>query len=169
MAEGVLRGWIGLRTRIRGLSLPLFASPLIPAALLGALGGDESIVLGSALGFGASVLAARVARRGHKGDGDRAAAIMGVGTGLAAWLAAGMGVISPFVVAAGAFFGTRMSFRALPETPPPPPPAPPAARRVCRRARRRTVCRTGKARAVRRRRVVRRSVKARRVVRRARR
>jgi hypothetical protein len=124
--ENVLKGWIGWRTRARGFGLPFFASPLIPAALFGALGGDERIVLGSALGFGASVLAARVLRRGRKGDADRAAWIMAVGTGLAGWLAAGLGMIFPFVLAAGAFFGTRMSFQALPETEPPPPPAPPA-------------------------------------------
>jgi hypothetical protein len=126
MVDNVLKGWIGWRTRTRGLGLPVFASPLIPAALLGALGGDERIVLGSALGFGLSVVAARVLRRGRKGDADRAAAIMAAGTGLSAWLAAGLGVIFPFVLAAGAFFGTRMSFEALPETAPPPPPAPPA-------------------------------------------
>lgn len=124
--DGALKGWIGLRTRARGFGLPFFASPLIPAALLGAIGGDESIVLGSALGFGLTVLAARVLRRGRRGDTDRAAWIMAVGTGLAAWLAAGMGVVFPFVLAAGAFFGTRMSFQALPETAPPPPPIPPA-------------------------------------------
>jgi hypothetical protein len=124
--DNVLKGWIGLRTRARGFGLPFFASPLIPAALLGAIGGDERIVLGSALGFGFSVLAARVLRRGRKGDADRAAWIMAVGTGLAAFFAAGLGTIFPFVLAAGAFFGTRMSFQALPETAPPPPPVPPA-------------------------------------------
>ena len=123
--DNVLKGWIGLRTRARGFGLPFFASPLIPAALLGAIGGDESIVLGSALGFGLTVVAARVLRRGRRGDADRAAWIVAVGTGLAAWLAAGLGVIFPFVLAAGAFFGTRMSFQALPETAPPPPPLPP--------------------------------------------
>jgi hypothetical protein len=125
MAENVLKGWIGLRTRTRGFGLPFFASPLILAALFGALGGDERIVAGSVLGFGLSVLAARVLRRGRKGDADRAAWIMAVGTGLAAWLAAGLGVVFPFVLAAGAFFGTRMSVRALPEVEPPPSPAPP--------------------------------------------
>jgi hypothetical protein len=123
--DGVLKGWIGLRTRTRGFGLPFFASPLIPAALFGAIGGDERIVLGSALGFGLSVLAARVLRRGRKGDADWAAWIMAVGTGLAAFFAAGLGTIFPFVLAAGAFFGTRMSFQALPETAPPPPPVPP--------------------------------------------
>ncbi len=126
MVDTVLKSWIGWRTRTRGFGLPFFASPLIPAALFGALGGDERIVLGSALGFGLSVVAARVLRRGRKGDADRAAAVMAVGTGLAAWIAAGMGLIFPFVLAAGAFFGTRMSFQALPEAAPPPPPTPPA-------------------------------------------
>ncbi len=126
MVDTVLKSWIGWRTRTRGFGLPFFASPLIPAALFGALGGDERIVLGSALGFGLSVVAARVLRRGRKGDADRAAAVMAVGTSLAAWLAAGMGLIFPFVLAAGAFFGTRMSFQALPEAAPPPPPTPPA-------------------------------------------
>ncbi|MBD0272858.1 MAG: hypothetical protein ICV73_13130 [Acetobacteraceae bacterium] len=125
MVDNALRGWIGFRTRTRGFGLPFFASPLIPAALLGALGGDERIVAGSALGFGLSVLAARVLRRGRKGDANRAAWIMAVGTGLAAGLAADLGVIFPFVLAAGAFFGTRMSFEALPESAPPLPPAPP--------------------------------------------
>lgn len=126
MADNVLKGWIGLRTRARGFGLPFFASPLIPAALLGAIGGDEMIVAGSALGFGLTMLAARVLRRGRRGDTDLAAWIMAAATGSAAGLAAGMGVIFPFVLATGAFFGTRMSFQALPETAPPPvPPTPP--------------------------------------------
>jgi hypothetical protein len=125
MADNVLKGWIGLRTRARGFGLPFFASPLIPAALLGAIGGDEMIVAGSALGFGLTMLAARVLRRGRRGDTDLAAWIMAAATGSAAGLAAGMGVIFPFVLATGAFFGTRMSFQALPETAPPPPPVPP--------------------------------------------
>ena len=126
MMDAALKGWVGLRTRARGLGLPFFASPLIPAAVLGALGGDEWIVLGSGLGFGLTVVASRVLRRGHKGDTDLAAGIMAAATGSAAWLAAGMGVVFPFVLAAGAFFGTRMAFQALPETTPPPPPVPPA-------------------------------------------
>jgi hypothetical protein len=125
MADNVLKGWIGLRTRARGFGLPFFASPLIPAALLGAIGGDEMIVAGSALGFGLTMLAARVLRRGRRGDTDLAAWIMAAAAGSAAGLAAGMGVIFPFVLATGAFFGTRMSFQALPETAPPPPPVPP--------------------------------------------
>ncbi len=74
MVDTVLKSWIGWRTRTRGFGLPFFASPLILAALFGALGGDEWIVLGGVLGFGSTVAAARVLRRGRKGDADRAAA-----------------------------------------------------------------------------------------------
>ena len=84
LSRGALGAWIGLRTRWRGLALPVFASSLLPAALFAGIGGDERIVTGSALGFGASLLAARILRRGRQGDANRAAWIMAVGTGLAA-------------------------------------------------------------------------------------
>jgi hypothetical protein len=125
MLRDLLDGWIGLRARWRGYGLPIFASPLLPAALIAAIGGDEQIVLGSALGFGASLLAARVLRRGRQGDANRAAWIMAVGTGLAAHFAADLGNIFPFVMAGGALLGTRLMYTALPETAPPPPPEPP--------------------------------------------
>jgi hypothetical protein len=125
MLRDLLDGWIGLRARWRGYGLPIFASPLLPAALIAAIGGDEQIVLGSALGFGASLLAARVLRRGRQGDANRAAWIMAVGTGLAAHFAADLGTIFPFVMAGGALLGTRLMYTALPETAPPPPPEPP--------------------------------------------
>ena len=95
LSRGALGAWIGLRTRWRGLALPVFASPLLPAALFAGMGGDERIVTGSALGFGASLLAARILRRGRQGDANRAAWIMAVGTGLAAHLAADMGGVLP--------------------------------------------------------------------------
>ncbi|MFC7474894.1 hypothetical protein ACFQS7_11050 [Dankookia sp. GCM10030260] len=125
MLRDLLDGWIGLRARWRGYGLPIFASPLLPAALVAAVGGDEKIVLGSALGFGASLLGARVLRRGRRGDAKRASWIMAVGTGLAAHFAADLGTIFPFVMAGGALLGTRLMYTALPETAPPPPPAPP--------------------------------------------
>ncbi|WP_431269646.1 hypothetical protein [Dankookia sp. P2] len=127
MLRDLLDGWIGLRARWRGYGLPIFASPLLPAGLIAAIGGDEKIVLGSALGFGASLLAARVLRRGRQGDANRAAWITAVGTGLAAHFAAGLGTIFPFVMAGGALLGTRLMYTALPETAPPPPPEPPPA------------------------------------------
>lgn len=125
MLRDLLDGWIGLRARWRGYGLPIFASPLLPAALVAAIGGDEKIVLGAALGFGASLLAARRLRRGRQGDAKRASWIMAVGTGLAAHFAADLGTIFPFVMAGGALLGTRLMYTALPETAPPPPPEPP--------------------------------------------
>lgn len=126
----LLDGIVALRARLRGLGLPLYAWPLLPAAIVAALGGDNRIVLGSALGLGFAVLAARRLRRGRKGDTDRAAWLMAIGTGLAAHFAAGLGIIVPIMLAVGAQFGTRMAFEALPEEappePPPPPPPPPA-------------------------------------------
>ncbi|WP_149537393.1 hypothetical protein [Siccirubricoccus phaeus] len=128
MPQRVLGAWIGLRGRWRGYGLPLYASPLLLAGLLGALGGEEKIVLGSALGFGLTLLAARVLRRGREGDIRRASILVAVATGLAAHYAAGLGTIYPFILAFGALYGTRLAYRALPETPapePPPPPEPP--------------------------------------------
>ncbi|MCB4824743.1 hypothetical protein [Roseicella aerolata] len=129
MLRDLLGGWIGLRSRWRGYGLPIFASPLLPAGLIAAIGGDERIVLGSALGFGASLLAARVLRRGRQGDANRASWVMAAGTGLAAHFAAGLGTVFPFVMAGGALLGTRLMYQALPEaappSPPPPPPPPP--------------------------------------------
>ncbi|TDH64155.1 hypothetical protein E2C06_02050 [Dankookia rubra] len=127
MLRDLLDGWIGLRARWRGYGLPVFASPLLPAGLIAAIGGDEQIVLGSALGFGASLLAARVLRRGRQGDTNRAAWITAVGTGLAAHFAADLGTIFPFVMAGGALLGTRLMYTALPEAAPPPPREPPPA------------------------------------------
>ncbi|MDO9711534.1 hypothetical protein [Paracraurococcus lichenis] len=125
MFQDLLDGWIGLRARWRGYGLPIFASPLVLAGLIAAIGGDEQIVLGAALGFGASLLAARRLRRGRTGDANRAAWLMAVGTGLAAHFAADLGTIFPFVMAGGALLGTRLMYQALPEAAPPPPPEPP--------------------------------------------
>lgn len=129
MLDRFLGGWIGLRSRARGIGLPFFAWPLLPAALIAAIGGDEEVVLGSVLGFGLSLLAARVLRRGRRGDASKAAWIMAVATGLTAHLAADLGTVLPFLMGAGALLGTRMMYQALPEAappaPPPPPPPPP--------------------------------------------
>ncbi|MCO6416312.1 hypothetical protein JYK14_09045 [Siccirubricoccus sp. KC 17139] len=129
MPQRVLGAWIGLRGRWRGYGLPIFASPLLLSGLLGAIGGEEKIALGSALGFGLTLLAARVLRRGREGDIRRASWLVAVATGLAAHYAADLGSIFPFILALGALYGTRLSYRALPEAPapePPPPPEPPS-------------------------------------------
>jgi hypothetical protein len=125
MLQQALGAWVGLRTRWRGLALPIFASPLLPAALLFAIDGNERAVTGSALGFGLSLLAARALRRGRTGDGNRASWLMAAGTGLAAGLAGDLGTPMSLIMGAGALFGTRMMYQALPETAPPPPPEPP--------------------------------------------
>ncbi len=125
MLDGLLGGWIGLRSRMRGLGLPVFAWPLLPAALIGAVGGDERIVLGSAAGFGLTLLAARVMRRGRQGDASRASWVMAAATGLTAGLAGNLGMVLPLVMAGGALLGTRMMYQSLPEAAPPPPPSPP--------------------------------------------
>jgi hypothetical protein len=125
MPQRILGAWIGLRGRWRGYGLPIFASPLLLSALIGAIGGADRIVLGSCLGFGLTVLAARVLRRGRRGDIDRAAWLVAAATWLAAHFAAKLGIWFPIILAVGAHFGTRMMYRALPETAPPPPPEPP--------------------------------------------
>ncbi|MBL6458045.1 hypothetical protein JMJ55_22165 [Belnapia sp. T6] len=127
MLDRALGAWIGVRTRWRGLALPIFASPLLPAALVFAIDGQERSVTGAALGFGLSLLAARALRRGRQGDSRKAAWLMAVGTGLAANMAGHLGTPMSLLMAAGALFGTRMMYQALPETPPPPPPELPAA------------------------------------------
>lgn len=129
IVDRALQGAVGVRARLRGLGLPLYTWPLLPAALIAALGGDERIVLGSAFGMGFALLAARRLRRGRRGDAKAASWLMAVGTGLAAHFGAGMGTILPLLMAGGALLGTRLAFEALPEAappePPPPPPEPP--------------------------------------------
>jgi len=125
MLDSFLGGWLGFRARWRGLLLPAFALPLIPAALFAAFAGDERMVAGAAAGLVLSVLAARRLRRGRAGDLRMASWLMAAGAGLAAHFAAGLGAIVPALAAAGALFGTRMLYAELPEAAPPPPPPPP--------------------------------------------
>lgn len=116
---------VAARAQLRGLGLPLFVWPMLPAAILAAIAGEQRIVLGAAFAMGGTALATRALRRGRHGDTKRAAVLMGVGTGLAAHFAAGLGPIVPIMLGFGAFWGTRLAFDALPETAPPPPPEPP--------------------------------------------
>lgn len=125
MLDTFLGGWLGFRARWRGLLLPAFALPLVPAALFAAFAGDERMVAGAAAGLVLSVLAARRLRRGRAGDLRRASWLMAAGAGLAAHFAAGLGAIVPFLAAAGALFGTRMLYAELPESAPPPQPVAP--------------------------------------------
>jgi hypothetical protein len=126
MAGGFLQGWIGLRARYRGLLLPLYAAWLAPAALIYLIGNDTRGVAGCGLGMLLTWLASKRLRRGQQGDTRGAAILLGVGTFLAAHLAAKLHVPLSLLMGAGAFFGTRMLHAELPEAaPPPPPPEPP--------------------------------------------
>ncbi len=117
---------VSIRAQLRGVALPFYVWPMLPAAILGALAGERRIVMGAAFAMGFTFLATRALRRGRHGDTKRAAVLMGVGTGLAAHFAGGLGTIVPVMLGFGAAWGTRLAFDALPEAaPPPPPPEPP--------------------------------------------
>ena len=125
----VARG-VALRARYRGLTLPFFALPLVPAALVYLLANDARGVMGCVAGLGFTFLAAKVLRRGRHGDIRRASWLMAVGTGLAAALAARMAMPLPLLMAALAGYGTRLLYAEIPEAAPEvvvverPPPAP---------------------------------------------
>jgi len=126
MLDGVLRGWIGLRARYRGLVLPFFALPLVPAAFVYALAGRSEGVTGCLLGMFFTWLAVKALRRGRLGDARRAGWLMGIGTMLVALLGARLAMPMPLLLAAMAVAGTRMLYAEIPEVAPPPaPPAPP--------------------------------------------
>ncbi len=126
MLDGLLRGWIGLRARYRGLVLPCFVLPLVPAAFVHALAGRSQGVTGCLLGLFFTWLALKALRRGRTGDARRAGVLMGVGTMLVALLAAKLAMPMPLLLGAMALFGTRLLYAEIPElAPPPPPPAPP--------------------------------------------
>ncbi len=126
MLQALVQAGIGVRARFRGLALPFFALPLVPAALVFALAGQSRGVTGCLLGLGFTALAVRQMRRGRQGDARRAGWLMAVGTGLAAGLAARLAFPMPLVMAGLALLGTRLLYAEIPElAPPPPPPAPP--------------------------------------------
>jgi hypothetical protein len=125
MLDSLLRGWIELRARHRGLVLPFFALPLAPAAFVHALMGSSRGVTGCVLGLLFTWLAVKALRRGRRGDAKRASVLMGVGTLLAALLGAKLAMPMPLLLGLMAFFGTRMLYAEIPEAALPPPPAPP--------------------------------------------
>jgi hypothetical protein len=115
------------RTATRGLLLPLFTLPLVPEVLFETIRGRLSPLLGALLGLGLPWLAVALLRRGHRGDTANAALVMGLATGLVAWLGAEVGVVIPLLLAALAWFATRLLYDgAVREVDPPPRPPPPA-------------------------------------------
>jgi hypothetical protein len=115
-----------VREGVRGLLLPAFTWPLLPDVIVEIARGNTRGVVAAGLGLGLPFLALRVLRRGRAGDTRRAAFIMAATTGIVAGMGAQMGAPLALLLAAGAWFGTRLLYDgAVPEVvPPEPPPAP---------------------------------------------
>ncbi|MFT8244545.1 hypothetical protein [Roseomonas sp. BN140053] len=107
----------------RGLPLLLLASPLLPALLIGLADGQQRTILGTVFGLAGTGAAVALLRRNKRGDRRRAAALLGVGVGLAANFAAGTGPLGGVVLGLAAGFGARFAYAKLRE--PPPEPVPP--------------------------------------------
>jgi len=107
--------------------LPIMALPLLPAAIFNLFALRERPLLGCLLGIGLPFVAARLMRRGRRGDARRAALLMGAAAGLAAGLGAGAGPIIGGIFAFAAWGGTRLLYAEISETSPPAPPRQPSA------------------------------------------
>ncbi|HYF07351.1 MAG TPA: hypothetical protein VD970_06990 [Acetobacteraceae bacterium] len=112
---------------LRGLMLPLATLPLIPATLVNLFSLQDRALLGCLIGLGLPWLAARILRRGRKGDSQKAAILMGGAAAAATALGAGAGPIAAVLLGAGAWGGARLLYDWLPEVEPPKPPPPPRA------------------------------------------
>ena len=110
---------------LRGFMLPLVTLPLIPATLFNLFTLQERALLGCLIGLALPWLAARVLRRGRRGDSQKAALLMGGAAASVAALGAGAGPIVSLLLAAGAWGGARLLYDWLPEVEPPAPPKPP--------------------------------------------
>jgi MFS family permease len=98
---------------------------LLPAAFFNLFAMRQTALLGCLLGIGLPFIAARIMKRGRRGDAKRAAILMGVAAGLATGLGAGAGPIIGLFFALGAWGGTRLLYAEIPEAAPPAPPPPP--------------------------------------------
>jgi hypothetical protein len=126
----------------RGLSLVFFLLPLVPAALINLLSGQIRQLIGTALGLGLGVLAFRMLRRGGRAQETAAVALVGVGTGLTALLAAKLNPVAAVVLGLGAAWGAWLAYTdpkpapRIPEVEPAPPdPLDAAAARIAALAR----------------------------------
>ena len=115
-----------LSRALRGLALPIFALPFLPALFLALASGQSRTITGTIAGLAGVGAAVYLLRRGLRGDARRAAFTIGLGVALAANMAAGTGPVGALVLALAAFVGARWCYGTLPEAAPPPaPPAPP--------------------------------------------
>ena len=116
----------------RGWFLFFMSAPLLLAAVVGLAKGDVSLLAGAG-GAWALVIAGVVgARRGFAAEAEgrappqgfrtQLAVLVGAGTGLAAWLAAGHNPVFAILFGLGAAAGVRLLYG--PDAKPPPPPEP---------------------------------------------
>jgi hypothetical protein len=118
MTEQDLLGRLALRLRrLRGTLLVLLASPLLPALFLALFGGAQRPILGLLLGLGLTVLGVLRLRRGRIRQG---AILVGLATGLAAAMAAGVAPLGAVVFALMAGFGTILLYADAPPAEEPP-------------------------------------------------
>ncbi|UFN50173.1 hypothetical protein LPC08_05990 [Roseomonas sp. OT10] len=112
-----------LSRALRGLALPVFALPFLPALFLALASGQSRTITGVIAGMAGVGATVYLLRRGRHGDSRKAAFVLALGVALAANMAAGTGPVGALVLALAAFVGARWTYGFLPE-PPPPPPAP---------------------------------------------
>jgi hypothetical protein len=110
--------------------LPMMGVAILPAAFFNLFAMRQSALIGCLLGIGLPFIAARIMKRGRRGDAKRAAVLMGVAAGLATGLGAGAGLIIGVLFALGAWGGTRLLYAEIPEAAPPAPPPPDARIRL---------------------------------------
>ncbi|MFH5926708.1 hypothetical protein [Roseomonas xinghualingensis] len=116
-----LPGWW---TSLRGLPIGFFALPFVPTFFFALAGGNGRLIGGCIAGLaGVGLAMVRLARARH-GDARQAAAMLGVGIGLAAGFAGGTGPIGAVVLGLMAWGGARLLYEGVTEAAPPPPPRP---------------------------------------------
>ncbi len=98
--------WAGLRA----VPLAFLAVPFVPALFLALAGGHGRLIGGCVAGIAGVVLATARLRRARRRDNRAAAALLGVGTGLAAGFAGGTGPIGGVVLGLMAFAGARFLY-----------------------------------------------------------
>jgi hypothetical protein len=121
----------------RGWALLLLSAPLLVTAVVGLASGNLGVLAGAAGAWALIVAGTIAARRGFAAEAEgrepprgfrkRLAAFVGVGTGLAAGLAAGHNPVVAVLFGLGAAAGIRLLYGPDPAPPPAPEPEKPLA------------------------------------------
>ena len=85
----------------------------VPAAFFNLFAMRQTALIGCLLGIGLPFIAARIMKRGRRGDARRAAVLMGVAAGLGTGLGAGAGPIIGLLFALGAWGGVQATCAGL--------------------------------------------------------